>query len=266
MDRVQSRFAGQLEGLGLELSPQQAEQFEAYFRLLVEWNGKMNLTAITGREAVYEKHFYDSLTVASVVALAGPLRLADIGSGAGFPAVPLKIMFPDLRITIVDALAKRIRFLEEVVRTLGLADVVCLHARAEDAARMAEHRDRHDVATARAVARLATLNELCLPFVRAGGVFVAMKGADVAAELEESLFGAARLNARLKDVRRLTLPEEGAARHLIVWEKMGPTPPQYPRKAGVPARSPLLPATGGRPGVPGRSGEPVVPRGTENRD
>lgn len=247
MDRVQSRFAAQLEGLGLELSPRQAEQFEAYFRLLAEWNEKMNLTAITEREAVYEKHFYDSLTVASAVPLAGPLRLADIGSGAGFPSVPLKIMFPALRVTIVDALAKRIRFLEEVVRTLGLTDVECLHARAEDAARMAGQRDRHDVATARAVARLATLNELCLPFVRAGGVFVAMKGADIAAELEESRYGAGLLNARLKDVRRLALPEEGAVRHLIVWEKTGPTPAKYPRKAGVPARSPLLPASSGRP-------------------
>jgi len=241
MDGVRARFIANLEPLGIALGPDQAEAFEAYFRLLIEWNRKMNLTAITGRAAVYEKHFYDSLTVAAVAPLAGSPRLVDVGSGAGFPAIPLKIAFPGLRVTLVDSLAKRVRFLEETVRALGLSDVICLHARAEDAARLAEHRDGYDVATARAVARLSILNELCLPFVRPGGLFVAMKGSDVAEEIEEGKYGASLLGARLREVKRMTLPEEGAVRHLVVWEKTGPTPARFPRRAGEPARSPLLP-------------------------
>ena len=241
MDAVRDRFIANLEPLGIALGPDQAEAFEAYFRLLVEWNRHVNLTAITERAAVYEKHFYDSLTVAAAAPLAGSPRLVDVGSGAGFPAIPLKIAFPGLRVTMVDSLAKRVRFLEEAVRVLGLSDVVCLHARAEDAARLSDHRGRYDVATARAVARLSVLNELCLPFVRPGGVFVAMKGSDVAEEIEEGRYGAALLGARLREVKRMTLPEEGAVRHLVVWEKTGPTPARFPRRAGEPERSPLLP-------------------------
>jgi 16S rRNA (guanine527-N7)-methyltransferase len=244
MDEVQSRFIAKLGPIGLSLSPDQAEAFEEYFRLLTEWNQKVNLTAITERAAVYEKHFYDSLTVAAAVSLDGSPRLVDVGSGAGFPAIPLKIAFPGLRVTVVDALAKRIRFLEEAARALGLSDFVCLHARAEDAARLPEHRGRYDVATARAVARLSVLNELCLPFVRPGGVFVAMKGSDVAEEIEEGRHGASLLGARLKEVKRMTLPEEGAVRHLVVWEKTGPTPARFPRRSGEPERAPILPDSG----------------------
>ncbi|HEY8528738.1 MAG TPA: 16S rRNA (guanine(527)-N(7))-methyltransferase RsmG [Paenibacillaceae bacterium] len=251
MDAVRARFIANLEPLGIALGPDQAEAFEAYFRLLTEWNRKMNLTAITERASVYEKHFYDSLTVAAVAPLAGSPRLVDVGSGAGFPAIPLKIAFPGLRVTMVDSLAKRVRFLEEAVRELGLSDVVCLHARAEDAARLPGHRDGYDVATARAVARLSVLNELCLPFVRPGGLFVAMKGSDVAEEIEEGRYGASLLGARLREVRRMMLPEEGAVRHLVVWEKTGPTPARFPRRAGEPARSPLLP-DGKKPHTPRR--------------
>lgn len=248
MDELQQTFVRWLSeaGIALENADRQLAQFETYFKLLAEWNEKMNLTAITERAAVYEKHFYDSLTVARAADMRSVTSLADIGSGAGFPSLPLKIVFPHLRVTIVDALAKRIRFLEEAVAALSLADVQCLHGRAEDLGRMPEHRDRYDLVTARAVARLAALNELCLPFVKPGGRFIAMKGADIAAELEESLYSARKLNASVRERLPLTLPAEGSLRHLIVMEKKGPTPKAYPRKSGIPLKQPLLAGSGGK--------------------
>jgi len=241
-DELQSRFLKWLEvaGIAPEDTGRMMEQFEMYFRLLAEWNEKMNLTAITEREAVYEKHFFDSLTVARAADMRSVSSLADIGSGAGFPSLPLKIVFPHLRVTIVDALAKRIRFLEAAVAALGLDHVQCLHGRAEDLARKAEHRDRYDLVTARAVARLASLSELCLPFVRPGGLFVAMKGADIAEELEEGLYAIRKLNGSVRETLRLALPAEGAVRHLIVIAKNGPTPKAFPRKPGVPLKQPLI--------------------------
>ncbi|MBN2981179.1 MULTISPECIES: 16S rRNA (guanine(527)-N(7))-methyltransferase RsmG [Cohnella] len=240
MDELQTWLKNEAAGLGIELGARQLDQFETYYRLLVEWNEKMNLTGITERAAVYEKHFYDSLTPATVADLSGPASLADIGSGAGFPSIPLKIAFPALRVTIVDSLAKRIRFLEEVVASLGLEDVACLHGRAEDVARLPEQRDRHDIVTARAVARLAGLNELCLPFAKPGGRFIAMKGSDIAEELEESKFSAGKLNAEIEWTKRLELPIEKSERHLIVMSKKDSTPKAYPRKAGIPLKTPLL--------------------------
>lgn len=240
MDSTQQWLLQQAEGIGIPLSERQLDQFEMYYRLLVEWNEKMNLTGITEREAVYEKHFYDSLTVSLATDLKGANSLADIGSGAGFPGIPLKIAFPHLQVTIVDSLAKRIRFLEEVAAQLQLDGVTCVHGRAEDIARLPEHRDRYAVATARAVARLAGLNELCLPFVRPGGSFVAMKGSDLTDELEEGRFSLQKLNAQLEEVKRLELPIERSERHLIALRKNGPTPKAYPRKAGIPLKTPLL--------------------------
>lgn len=246
MDSTQKWLRQQAEGIGIPLSERQLDQFETYYRLLVEWNEKMNLTGITEHEAVYEKHFYDSLTVSLAADLKGADSLADIGSGAGFPGIPLKIAFPHLQVTIVDSLAKRIRFLEEVAAQLQLDGVACVHGRAEDIARLPEHRDRYAVATARAVARLAGLNELCLPFVRPGGSFVAMKGSDLTDELEESRFSLQKLNAQLEEVKRLELPIERSERHLVALRKNGPTPKAYPRKAGIPLKTPLLGASASR--------------------
>lgn len=240
MDQVEQLFQHRLEPLGIRLTEKQLEQFNLYYSLLVEWNEKMNLTGITEREAVYEKHFYDSLTLANAITFDMHRSLVDIGSGAGFPSIPLAIVYPHLRITIVDSLAKRIRFLEEVVSRLQLTEVTCLHSRAEDAARSESHRDSYDIVTARAVARLAVLNEFCLPFVRTGGLFAAMKGTDITAELEEGRYSLMKLNGRLVDVKHLTLPAEGSDRHLIICEKKAPTPALYPRKAGIPLKTPLL--------------------------
>lgn len=240
-DEIQLWFRQRVQtDLGLELTARQLEQYETYYRLLVEWNEKMNLTGITERAAVYEKHFYDSLTLAALPEALGAGSLADIGAGAGFPSIPFKIARPEIRVTIVDSLAKRIRFLETVAAELGLADIQLVHGRAEDIGRLPAHRDSYDLATARAVARLAGLSELCLPFVRKGGHFVAMKGADNAAELQESGKAIALLRAELKYTRDLMLPVEQSGRQLIVIAKLRDTPKEYPRKAGTPLKQPLL--------------------------
>ena len=242
MDHTQQLFVDRLTAAGIKLSnpERQLSQFESYYRLLVEWNEKMNLTGITERDAVYEKHFYDSLMLSEAVELVHHSSLADIGSGAGFPSIPLKIVYPHLKITIIDALAKRIKFLQEVVAVLELEGVSCLHGRAEEFGRKPEHRDQYDIVTARAVAKMAALNELCLPFARPGGAFVAMKGSELDAELEESRYSARQLNAVIQNTVVLKLPGEGSVRQLVVMEKRGATPKLYPRKPGIPLKQPLL--------------------------
>ncbi len=224
----------------MALSPLQLEQFQTYYELLVEWNEKMNLTGITEREAVYEKHFYDSVTLSFFVEMDKAASLADIGSGAGFPSIPLKICFPHLKVTIVDSLNKRIQFLQHVVQSLKLEDVQCVHGRAEDIARLAPHRDAYDIVTARAVARLSGLNELCLPFVRNGGIFAAMKGADPGEELKEAKRSMAELKAKLTSTEHLKLPFEQSDRHILIMAKQGATPAKYPRKAGLPLKQPII--------------------------
>ncbi|SFT23474.1 16S rRNA (guanine(527)-N(7))-methyltransferase RsmG [Paenibacillus sp. BC26] len=240
MNATETWFTELLQKHGVALSPLQLEQFQTYYELLVEWNEKMNLTGITEREAVYEKHFYDSVTLSLFVKMDKVSSLADIGSGAGFPSLPLKICFPHLKITIVDSLNKRIQFLQHVVQTLQLQNVQCVHGRAEDIARQANHRDAYDVVTARAVARLSGLNELCLPFARKGGVFAAMKGSDPAEELNESKRSMTELKAKLTSVEHLKLPFEQSDRHILLMEKFSATPAKYPRKAGLPLKQPII--------------------------
>lgn len=225
---------------GLKLNAKQLQQFATYYRILVEWNEKMNLTGITEKDQVYIKHFYDSLSVAFFHPMNNVKRLADIGSGAGFPGIPLAIVFPDLKVTIVDSLQKRIHFLQHLTSKLDLAAVSCLHGRAEDVARLPEHRDQYDVVTARAVARLAVLNEFCLPFVRQGGTFVAMKGSSGEGELQEAGYSLQQLKGKFVRSERFTLPFEDAGRQLFFISKQAPTPPKYPRKAGLPLKEPLV--------------------------
>jgi len=240
MDQTEKWFAELLKDNGIAISARQLEQFDRYYRLLIEWNEKMNLTGITEREAVYEKHFYDSLSLSFFLDMNNMNSLADIGSGAGFPSIPLKICFPHLKVTIVDSLNKRIHFLQHVVEQLELHDFSCLHGRAEDIARLKEHRDTYDLVTARAVARLSALNELCLPFVRTGGIFAAMKGANSEAELQEAGKSLVLLKGQLRETYPLKLPFEQADRSIIIIEKKGVTPGQYPRKAGMPLKQPLI--------------------------
>jgi len=234
------QFIAELAAHGVTIGARQLEQFDRYYQLLVEWNERMNLTGITEREAVFEKHFYDSAALSFVVDMSSIRTLADIGSGAGFPSLPLKICFPHLKVTIVDSLNKRIQFLQHVVSELGLTDVLCVHGRAEDIARQPAHRDRYDLVTARAVARLAALNELCLPFVRSGGQFAAMKGTNPDEEVREAGRSLRELKGKVREVSAMKLPIEQSERHVVLIDKLAATPRAYPRKAGTPVKQPLL--------------------------
>lgn len=240
MDMNNEWLLEQLKEKGISLSSKQLEQFEIYFEMLVDWNERMNLTGITEKCAVYEKHFYDSVSLAFFLDMKEIQSIADIGSGAGFPSIPLKICFPHLKIVIVDSLNKRITFLKALVEGLGLSDVECVHGRAEDIARLPQYRDKFDLSTARAVARLNVLNEFCLPFVRPGGKFAAMKGSQSQEEMKEATFSLRELKGKLLGEHGMLLPNEGSERHIVVIEKTGATPRQYPRKAGTPLKQPLI--------------------------
>ncbi|MFF3925182.1 16S rRNA (guanine(527)-N(7))-methyltransferase RsmG [Paenibacillus lactis] len=239
MDDIQKSFVERLQQQGIAIDDRQLHQFEQYYELLVEWNEKMNLTGITERDQVYTKHFYDSLTLAFYVKMPVIGNMADIGSGAGFPGIPLKIAFPHLKLTIVDSLNKRITFLKHVVETLGLEQVELIHGRAEEVARKQGYRDGFDLVTARAVARMAVLNEFCLPFTKVGGRFAAMKGSDPSEEVKDAARSLKELRGSLDQIYSFSLPIEESDRHIVIIDKKGATPAKYPRKAGTAAKSPL---------------------------
>jgi 16S rRNA (guanine527-N7)-methyltransferase len=219
------------------LTPAQCDAFETYYRELVAWNARVNLTAITKRDEVYVKHFLDSLSVAPFVRAAR--RVLDIGSGAGFPGVPLKIALPDLNVTLLEATGKKVAFLWHIVTQLGLHDVSIVHARAEDVAHDTNHRAQYDVVVVRAVATLATLCEYALPFLQQGGLFIAQKGVQVDDEVRASARAREVLGGRLREIVQVQLPGF-ETRHLVIIEKVVATPDAYPRRAGVPERRPLV--------------------------
>ncbi|MFD1138970.1 16S rRNA (guanine(527)-N(7))-methyltransferase RsmG [Paenibacillus urinalis] len=240
MDQIQQQLQDRLDPQGISLTEKQLEQFELYYEELVSWNERMNLTGITEREQVYTKHFYDSVSLSFYVDMNKIQTLADIGSGAGFPGIPLKICYPHLKLTIIDSLNKRINFLQHIVDTLGLTDVELIHGRAEELGRRTGYRDHYDLVTARAVARLAVLNEFCLPFVRKEGIFAAMKGSDPTEELLDAQFSLKELKAKVINTHAFQLPVEESARHIIVIGKTSSTPKKYPRKPGMPLKMPLV--------------------------
>lgn len=240
MDALIEQFTAELSKHGINLSGRQAQQFDTYYKLLVEWNEKINLTAITERTEVYWKHFYDSIALAFYMDMTQVKTMADIGSGAGFPGIPLKIMYPELQLTIVDSLNKRINFLKLLADALEFSNIQCVHGRAEDVARTREHRDHYDLVTARAVAKLSVLNEFCLPFVKPGGKFIAMKGSEVESEIEESSFSLHELKGKQLGMDRMELPVVEGIRHFVHITKTAPTPKKYPRKAGTPLKQPLV--------------------------
>ncbi|EST89145.1 16S rRNA (guanine(527)-N(7))-methyltransferase RsmG [Vagococcus lutrae] len=235
------QFRELLAEKGVVLTDQQMAQYRIYFDYLVEWNAKINLTAITDQEGVYLKHFYDSLTLSFIQEFDNEAyHLCDVGSGAGFPSIPLKIAFPHLKITIVDSLNKRIKFLSELVEALDLSDVTLCHSRAEDFGQNKAYREQFDFVTARAVARLNVLSELCLPLVKKDGYFLAMKAAKSEEELSEAQKAIAVLGGKFIRETTTTLPSsEEDKRSLIVIQKKKETPKKYPRKAGTPNKSPL---------------------------
>ncbi|MFO8069212.1 MAG: 16S rRNA (guanine(527)-N(7))-methyltransferase RsmG [Alkalibacterium sp.] len=233
-------FQSELKKRDIPITEAKMRQFERYLELLQEWNEKMNLTAITQREEAYLKHFYDSLTAGLYVDFSqGVHSLCDVGSGAGFPSIPLKIIYPELQITIVDSLKKRITFLEEIVEELGLSDVSLYHDRAETFGQNKRFRASFDFVTARAVARMSVLAELCLPLLKKEGTFIAMKATHAPEELDEAVAAIGLLGGKVRETHSFELPEDAGERTIILIDKKTETPNKYPRRPGTPNKSPL---------------------------
>lgn len=236
-----TKFKHGLEELNITLTDEQIEQFLQYYEMLVEKNKVMNLTGITEYEEVIQKHFLDSLSLIRVIPdiASQKLTVIDLGTGAGFPGIPLKIAFPELEITLMDSLNKRILFLQEVIDALGLKKVSAVHGRAEEMASNATHRQQYDLCVSRAVSNLAVLTEYCLPFVKKGGLFVSYKSADSDAEIQEGKKAISILGGKLTSVDKFQLPDSDLRRTLVCIKKVKDTPKKYPRKAGTPAKLPL---------------------------
>lgn len=224
---------------GIELNEKQIWQFGRYYDLLTEWNQVMNLTAITDFEEVMQKHFVDSLAAVKCMEIEKTKTLLDVGTGAGFPGLPLKMIYPQLKVVLLDSLNKRIRFLDEVVDKLGLTDVETIHGRAEDFGKRAEYRETFDVVVSRAVSNLASLSEYCIPFVKKGGYFISYKSGNVEEEAEQARKAVYVLGGKQKMIEKFSLPESDMERSLVVIEKIAGTPKKYPRKAGTAVKDPI---------------------------
>ena len=232
-------FIKKCEKIGITLSEKQISQFMTYYDLLVEWNSFMNLTAITEFVEVIDKHFIDSLAICEHVDFKNGDYLIDIGTGAGFPGIPLKIVFPELRITLLDSLNKRIKFLDTVIESLGLENVETIHGRAEDFAKQQSYREKYDFVISRAVANLATLSELCIPFAKEDKYFVSYKAEKCNEELEEAKKAISILGGKVEKQIEYKLPDTDMNRNLLLIKKVKSTPKKYPRKAGTPAKEPI---------------------------
>ena len=231
------KFEKGLEELGISLSEKQIGQFLTYYEMLVEKNKVMNLTAITEFDDVIEKHFLDSLSLIKVCDLNRELSVMDMGTGAGFPGIPLKIAFPKLQVTLADSLNKRILFLQEVIDELGLNGVEAIHARAEELGKNKSYREQYDLVVSRAVANLASLEEYCVPFVKIGGSFISYKSGEIEEEVANAKNATFLLGGKVKNVYKFDLYEQ--KRSFVVIEKCKGTPKTYPRKAGTPTKTPL---------------------------
>ena len=223
----------------MKLSDKQRELFDLYYEILTDWNSKMNLTAITDKDEVWLKHFEDSLSLEQMIDLNKVDTVIDVGTGAGFPGIPLKIVYPHLRLTLLDSLDKRVRFLDNVINQLGLQDVEAVHGRAEDMARQEDYREKFDLCVSRAVAALPVLTELCVPFVKVGGFFVSYKAERAAEEIESSKVAIDLLGATIGDIKEFRLSGTDNTRTLIRIDKSYATSDKYPRRAGIPSKKPL---------------------------
>ncbi len=233
MEKIKEKF----KKLKLELTDQQAVQFFQYYEFLLEKNKVMNLTAIVDFDEVILKHFIDSLMIHQIVIPKG--RLIDVGTGAGFPGIPLKIIYPDLDVVLLDSLNKRVQFLNEVIQKLGLEKIIAIHGRAEDLAKKDNYREQFDLCVSRAVANLSTLSEYCIPFVRKEGFFIAYKSGKIQEELESGRRAINILGGIIEEQREVLLPDTDVFRCIVKIRKTGYTPKKYPRKAGMPAKEPL---------------------------
>jgi len=233
------RLADQAARMGVCLTQGMTQQFAQYQELLLDWNTRMNLTAITDPVGIQDKHFLDSLSCIRALEGEAGKRLIDIGTGAGFPGIPLKIALPGIEVTLLDSLKKRVGFLNAVIEDLGLAGISAVHGRAEECARQEAYREQYDYAFARAVARLNVLSEYCLPYVKVGGLFVSQKGSDYELELEEARRGLQLLGGQVEKVIPVEIPDTDYTRVLIVIRKLQPTPVKYPRHFSKMEKAPL---------------------------
>lgn len=225
--------------LSIELNEKQVKQFIKFYEMLVEWNKVMNLTGITEYDEVVEKHFVDSLSIVNVVDMNDIHKVIDIGTGAGFPGIPLKIAFPHLEITLLDSLNKRIKFLNAVIDELGLDNIHTIHGRAEDFAKQENYREKYDLCVSRAVANLSTLSEYCLPYVAVDGMFVPYKSGDIEEELNNSKKAIQILGGKIENTFKFELPGTDIGRSFVKIKKVKNTAKKYPRKAGLPSKEPL---------------------------
>lgn len=235
-----SQFIKDTLELGISLSENQIFQFLIYYEMLTEWNNHMNLTAITEYDDVMKKHFIDSISLCRAFNVFHNASCIDVGTGAGFPGLALKIAYPELRITLMDSLNKRIQFLDAVIEKLSLTEIETVHGRAEDCARCDKYREKFDLCVSRAVANLSTLSEYCIPFVREGGFFIAYKSEKIATETEAAENAIFILGGEVIKQVEFTLPDSDIYRNLFVIEKRRKTPERYPRKAGLPSKQPLI--------------------------
>lgn len=232
-------FRKEAADLGVLLSDNQIAQFVTYYEMLVEKNKVMNLTGITEFSQVLRKHFIDSLAIVKAWDLSKTEKMIDVGTGAGFPGIPLKIAFPELQVTLLDSLKKRLLFLDEVIEALKLTHIETLHGRAEDYAKKKEYRESYDLCVSRAVANLSTLSEYCLPYVKKGGSFISYKSGKVQEEMEEARKAVFLLGGEMKDAVVFSLPDSDIERSFVMIHKAKTTPAKYPRKAGLPSKEPL---------------------------
>lgn len=234
-----SQFRKDSMELGINLSEVQIEQFITYYEMLTEWNQFMNLTAITEYNEVMKKHFIDSISLCRVFDVSKSISCIDVGTGAGFPGLALKIAYPGLQITLLDSLNKRVQFLEAVIKELSLTGIQAIHGRAEDLAKPGGIRESFDLCVSRAVANLSTLSEYCLPFVKKDGYFISYKSEKVTEEMSAAQNALSILGGRIKEQVEFMLPDSNIYRCLLVIEKKKVTPKSYPRKAGLPSKAPL---------------------------
>lgn len=232
-------FESKLNELGITLTDQQKQQFVKFYELLVEWNKVMNLTGITECEEVNEKHFVDSLSIVKAIDISKVETIIDVGTGAGFPGIPLKIAFPHLKVVLLDSLNKRIKFLDTVINELGLDDIKTIHGRAEDFSKQGDYREQFDLCVSRAVANLATLSEYCIPYVKKGGLFVPYKSGEIEEEIEQSKKAVHVLGGKIEDVVKFRLPGTEIGRSFVIIRKLQNTARKYPRKAGLPSKEPI---------------------------
>lgn len=233
------KFEEMLDEFNISYTDRMIEQFNLYYDILIQWNKFMSLTGITEYYDVTVKHFIDSLSIVKIIDMTNVTSLIDVGTGAGFPGVPIKIIFPHIKICLLDSLNKRVKFLNEIISKLDLDNISALHGRAEEIAKRGEYREKYDLCVSRAVANLSSLSEYCLPFVKKGGQFISYKSSDIDKELLSSKHAISVLGGEIEDIIKFKLPNTDIDRSLILINKVNETNRKYPRKAGMPTKEPL---------------------------